>query len=72
VLLIAAKSDGITGSTTSRAGFVDTIYQEPFRVGAHSLLMSKYAENLKQNVIAALDRMEALTTDELLLVVIIV
>jgi acetyl-CoA carboxylase carboxyl transferase subunit alpha len=60
----AAKAMGITAQRLQELGFVDTIIQEPLG-GAH-IAHEKIAENLKQNVIAALDRMEALTTDELL------
>jgi acetyl-CoA carboxylase carboxyl transferase subunit alpha len=60
----AAKAMGITAQRLQELGFVDTIFQEPLG-GAH-IAHEQIAENLKQNVIAALDRMEALTTDELL------
>ncbi len=60
----AAKAMGITAQRLQELGFVDTIIQEPLG-GAH-IAHEQIAENLKQNVIAALDRMEALTTDELL------
>ncbi|MGO2354865.1 MAG: acetyl-CoA carboxylase carboxyl transferase subunit alpha [Marinomonas foliarum] len=60
----AAKAMGITAPRLQELGFVDTIIQEPLG-GAH-ISHEQIAQSLKQNVLAALDRMEALTTDELL------
>ncbi|NLQ18197.1 acetyl-CoA carboxylase carboxyl transferase subunit alpha [Marinomonas sp. M1K-6] len=60
----AAKAMGITAQRLQELGFVDTIIPEPLG-GAH-IAHEQIAESLKQNVLAALDRMEALTTEELL------
>ncbi|UTW00595.1 acetyl-CoA carboxylase carboxyl transferase subunit alpha [Marinomonas rhizomae] len=60
----AAKAMGITAQRLQELGFVDTIIQEPLG-GAH-IAHEQIAQSLKQNVLAALDRMEALTTEELL------
>ncbi|BDX02135.1 MAG: acetyl-CoA carboxylase carboxyl transferase subunit alpha [Marinomonas sp.] len=60
----AAKAMGITAQRLQELGFVDTIIQEPLG-GAH-ISHEQIAHSLKQNVLAALDRMEALTTEELL------
>ncbi|NVK72850.1 MAG: acetyl-CoA carboxylase carboxyl transferase subunit alpha [Oceanospirillaceae bacterium] len=60
----AAKAMGITAQRLQELGFVDTIIQEPLG-GAH-ISHEEMAQSLKNNVLAALDRMEALTTEELL------
>jgi acetyl-CoA carboxylase carboxyl transferase subunit alpha len=60
----AAKAMGITAQRLQELGFVDNIIQEPLG-GAH-ISHEEIAQSLKKNVLAALDRMEALTTEELL------
>ncbi len=60
----AAKAMGITAQRLQELGFVDTIIPEPLG-GAH-FSHQEMALNLKKNILAALDRMEALTTEELL------
>lgn len=60
----AAKAMGITAQRLQELGLVDTIVPEPLG-GAH-IAHEKIAQSLKQNVLAALDRMETLTTEELL------
>jgi len=60
----AAKAMGITAQRLQELGFVDTIIPEPLG-GAH-ISHEEMAQSLKNNVLAALDRMEALTTEELL------
>lgn len=60
----AAKAMGITAQRLQELGLVDTIIPEPLG-GAH-IAHEQIAHSLKQNIIAALDRMEALTTEELL------
>lgn len=60
----AAKAMGITADRLQELGFVDTILEEPLGGAhtSHSVMAARY----KENVLAALDRLEALTTDELL------
>ncbi|MCB5161661.1 acetyl-CoA carboxylase carboxyl transferase subunit alpha [Marinomonas algarum] len=60
----AAKAMGITAPRLQELGLVDTIIPEPLG-GAHTA-HEQVAHSLKQNILAALDRMEALTTEELL------
>lgn len=60
----AAKAMGITAQRLQELGFVDNIIQEPLG-GAH-IAHEEIAQSLKKNLLAALDRMEALTTEELL------
>lgn len=60
----AAKAMGITAPRLQELGLVDTIIPEPLG-GAH-IAHEEIAHSYQQNVIAALDRMEALTTEELL------
>ena len=60
----AAKAMGITAQRLQELGFVDTIIPEPLG-GAH-ISHEQIAQSLKQNLLTALDRMEALTTEELL------
>ncbi|MGR0279959.1 acetyl-CoA carboxylase carboxyl transferase subunit alpha [Marinomonas dokdonensis] len=60
----AAKAMGITAQRLQELGFVDNIIPEPLG-GAHNA-HEQMAQNLKENVLAALDRMEALSTEELL------
>ncbi len=60
----AAKAMGITAQRLQELGFVDTIISEPLG-GAH-FSHQEMALSLKKNILAALDRMEALTTEELL------
>ncbi|MBJ7538410.1 acetyl-CoA carboxylase carboxyl transferase subunit alpha [Marinomonas transparens] len=60
----AAKAMGITAQRLKELGLVDTIIQEPMG-GAH-IAHEQAAHSLKENVLAALDRMEALTTEELM------
>ena len=60
----AAKAMGITAQRLQELGLVDTIVPEPLG-GAH-IAHEQIAQSLKENVLAALDRMEALTTEELL------
>jgi len=60
----AAKAMGITAQRLKELGLVDTIIQEPMG-GAH-IAHAQMAQSLKENVLAALDRMEALTTEELM------
>ncbi|ETX10727.1 acetyl-CoA carboxylase subunit alpha [Marinomonas ushuaiensis DSM 15871] len=60
----AAKAMGITAQRLQELGLVDTIVPEPLG-GAH-IAHEQIAQSLKQNILAALDRMEALTTEELL------
>lgn len=60
----AAKAMGITAQRLQELGLVDTIIPEP-QGGAH-IAHEQMAQSLKENVLAALDRMEALSTEELL------
>lgn len=60
----AAKAMGITAQRLQELGLVDTIVPEPLG-GAH-IAHEQIAQSLKENILAALDRMEALTTEELL------
>lgn len=60
----AAKAMGITADRLQELGFVDTILEEPLG-GAHTS-HALMAERYKEGVLAALDRLEALSTDELL------
>ncbi|MEO9273935.1 acetyl-CoA carboxylase carboxyl transferase subunit alpha [Marinomonas sp. 5E14-1] len=60
----AAKAMGITAQRLQELGLVDTIVPEPLG-GAH-IAHEQIAHSLKENVLAALDRMEALTTEELM------
>ena len=60
----AAKAMGITADRLKELGFVDTILEEPLG-GAHTN-HNLMAERYKEGVLEVLDRLEALTTDELL------
>ncbi|GAB3488547.1 acetyl-CoA carboxylase carboxyl transferase subunit alpha [Marinomonas epiphytica] len=60
----AAKAMGITAPRLQELGFVDNIIQEPMG-GAHNS-HEQMAQSLKENVLAALDRMDALSEEELL------
>lgn len=60
----AAKAMGITADRLKELGLVDTIIDEPMG-GAHNS-HEQMAQNLKQNVLEALDRLTSLTIDELL------
>lgn len=60
----AAKAMGITADRLKELGFVDTIIKEPMG-GAH-IAHEQIAQSLKENVLAALSRMDALTKEELL------
>ncbi|WP_421849693.1 acetyl-CoA carboxylase carboxyl transferase subunit alpha [Marinomonas sp.] len=60
----AAKAMGISAQRLQELGFVDNIIQEPLG-GAH-IAHEEIAQSLKKDILAALDRMEALTTEELL------
>lgn len=60
----AAKAMGITADRLQELGLVDKIIAEPMG-GAH-VHHEQTAQNYKENVLEALDRMKALTTDELL------
>ncbi|WCN12543.1 acetyl-CoA carboxylase carboxyl transferase subunit alpha [Marinomonas mediterranea] len=60
----AAKAMGITADRLKELGLVDTIIQEPLG-GAH-INHEFIAQSYKENVLEALDRMEALSEDELL------
>jgi acetyl-CoA carboxylase carboxyltransferase subunit alpha len=60
----AAKAMGITADRLKELGLVDTIIQEPLG-GAH-INHESIAQSYKENVLEALDRMEALSEDELL------
>jgi acetyl-CoA carboxylase carboxyl transferase subunit alpha len=60
----AAKAMGITAQRLQELGFVDNIIPEPLG-GAH-ISHEQIAQSLKGNILAALDRMETLTTEELL------
>ncbi|MEP0073365.1 MAG: acetyl-CoA carboxylase carboxyl transferase subunit alpha [Marinomonas sp.] len=60
----AAKAMGITAQRLQELGLVDTIVPEPLG-GAH-IAHEQIAHSLKENILAALDRMEALTTEELM------
>ncbi|ETI58401.1 acetyl-CoA carboxylase carboxyl transferase subunit alpha [Marinomonas profundimaris] len=60
----AAKAMGITAQRLQELGFVDNIIPEPLG-GAH-IAHEQMAHSLKQNILAALERMDALTTEELL------
>ena len=60
----AAKAMGITADRLQELGFVDTIIEEPLG-GAH-INHALMAERYKENVLQVLDRLEALSTDELL------
>lgn len=60
----AAKAMGITADRLKELGLVDKIIAEPMG-GAH-VNHEQVAQSYKENVIEVLDRMKALTTDELL------
>ncbi|MAF17314.1 MAG: acetyl-CoA carboxylase carboxyl transferase subunit alpha [Marinomonas sp.] len=60
----AAKAMGITADRLKELGFVDTILEEPLG-GAHTN-HNLMAERYKESVLEVLDRLEALSTDELL------
>lgn len=60
----AAKAMGITADRLQELGLVDKIITEPMG-GAH-VHHEQAAQSYKENVLEALDRMKALTTDELL------
>ncbi|MEP3348974.1 MAG: acetyl-CoA carboxylase carboxyl transferase subunit alpha [Marinomonas sp.] len=60
----AAKAMGITAQRLQELGLVDTIVPEPLG-GAH-IAHEQIAHSLKENILAALDRMEVLTTEELM------
>ncbi len=60
----AAKAMGITADRLKELGFVDTILEEPLG-GAHTN-HNLMAERYKEGVLEVLDRLEALSTDELL------
>ncbi len=60
----AAKSMGITAPRLRELGFVDTIIEEPMG-GAH-IDHGQTACRLKENILAALARMDVLTKEELL------
>ena len=60
----AAKAMGITADRLQELGFVDTIIEEPLG-GAH-VNHTLMAQRLKENVLAALEKLEGLTTEELL------
>ncbi|MGJ8648038.1 MAG: acetyl-CoA carboxylase carboxyl transferase subunit alpha [Marinomonas colpomeniae] len=60
----AAKAMGITAQRLQELGLVDTIVPEPLG-GAH-IAHEQIAQSLKENILASLDRMETLTTEELL------
>jgi acetyl-CoA carboxylase carboxyl transferase subunit alpha len=60
----AAKAMGITADRLQELGLVDKIITEPMG-GAH-VNHEQVAQSYKENVIEVLDRMKALTTDELL------
>ncbi|SBS27662.1 Acetyl-coenzyme A carboxylase carboxyl transferase subunit alpha [Marinomonas spartinae] len=60
----AAKAMGITAQRLKELGFVDTIIEEPMG-GAH-VAHEQIAHSLKESVLAALARMDALTEEELL------
>ncbi|EAQ67510.1 acetyl-coenzyme A carboxylase carboxyl transferase (alpha subunit) [Marinomonas sp. MED121] len=60
----AAKAMGITADRLQELGLVDKIITEPMG-GAH-VHHEQTAQSYKENVLEALDRMNALTTDELL------
>jgi len=55
---------GITAQRLKELGFVDTIIEEPMG-GAH-VAHEQIAHSLKESVLAALARMDALTEEELL------
>jgi len=60
----AAKAMGITSDRLKELGIVDTIIQEPMG-GAH-INHEQMAQNLKDNILAALERLNDLSMDELL------
>lgn len=60
----AAKAMGITADRLKELGFVDTIIKEPMG-GAH-IAHEQIAQSLKENVLAALARLDELTSEELL------
>ncbi|MEC8080236.1 MAG: acetyl-CoA carboxylase carboxyl transferase subunit alpha [Pseudomonadota bacterium] len=60
----AAKAMGITADRLKELGFVDTILEEPLG-GAHTN-HNLMAERYKEGVLEVLDRLEVLSTDELL------
>ena len=60
----AAKAMGITADRLKELGFVDTILEEPLG-GAHTN-HNLMAERYKESVLEVFDRLEALSTDELL------
>ena len=59
----AAKAMGITADRLQELGFVDTILEEPLG-GAHTN-HAEMAERYKTNVLTVLDKLEALSTEEL-------
>ncbi|MEL0636000.1 acetyl-CoA carboxylase carboxyl transferase subunit alpha [Marinomonas sp. TI.3.20] len=60
----AAKAMGITAQRLKELGLVDTIIEEPMG-GAH-IAHEQIAHSLKENLLAALSRMDDLTEEELL------
>ena len=60
----AAKAMGITADRLKELGLVDTIIKEPMG-GAH-IAHEQIAHSLKENLLAALSRMDELTEEELL------
>ncbi|MGO3344655.1 MAG: acetyl-CoA carboxylase carboxyl transferase subunit alpha [Marinomonas sp.] len=60
----AAKAMGITADRLKELGLVDTIIKEPMG-GAH-IAYEQIAHSLKENLLAALSRMDELTEEELL------
>lgn len=60
----AAKAMGITSDRLKELGIVDTIVAEPLG-GAH-MAHEQMAQNLKENILAALDRISEFSTEELL------
>ncbi|RDL44753.1 acetyl-CoA carboxylase carboxyl transferase subunit alpha [Marinomonas piezotolerans] len=60
----AAKAMGITADRLQELGFVDTILQEPLG-GAH-INHEEMALRYKENVLSVLDRLDSMSTDELL------
>lgn len=60
----AAKAMGITSDRLKELGIVDTIVPEPMG-GAH-IAHAQMAQSLKENILAALERMDEFSMDELL------
>lgn len=60
----AAQAMGITAERLKELGFVDTLIDEP--VGGAHLHPRITAERVKESLIASLDRLQAMDTDELL------